>query len=197
MVDRVKNPDVHFPGQHKKEQVKVVYRRHIFFLIIGYLYTLVMSGVALWLYFYLPSVVPFLGSGLAAQVYDLVLLFVILFIFYTIFLTWTHYYLDAYIVSNERLLSIDQVDFFHREVSEADIGNVQDIEVTVKGFFATLIGFGDVRVQTAGADPRTLFLNDITDPYEAKNLILKLSEKNRKRELHDAYTYRPKTTPDA
>jgi len=119
---------------------------------------------------------------------------IIIFIFYTAFLTWTHYYLDAYIVTNQRVLTIDQIDFFHRKVSEADIGNVQDIEVVVQGFFANTLNFGDVRVQTAGADQRILFLDNIPYPYKAKDIILQFAEANRKVELHNAYTYEPNKT---
>ena len=122
---------------------------------------------------------------------------IILFILYTAFLTWTHYYLDAYIVTNQRILTIDQIDFFHRKVSEADIGNVQDIEVVAKGFFSNILHFGDVRIQTAGADQKTLFFDNIPYPYKAKDIILKFAEANRTVELHNAYTYEPnKTEPN-
>ena len=109
-------------------------------------------------------------------------------------MTWTHYYLDAYIITNQRVLTIDQIDFFHRKVSEADIGNVQDIEVVVQGFFANILNFGDVRVQTAGADQKILFLDNIPYPYKAKDIILKFAEDNRTVELHNAYTYEPDQT---
>jgi uncharacterized membrane protein YdbT with pleckstrin-like domain len=113
-------------------------------------------------------------------------------------LTWTHYYLDAYIVTNQRVLTIDQIDFFHRKVSEADIGNVQDIEVVVKGFFSNILNFGDIRIQTAGADQKTLFFDNVPYPYKAKDIILKFAEANRTVELHNAYTYEPnKTDPNS
>lgn len=181
----------HFPGQHKGEVVKIVFRRSIFFLIAPYIFNAIMLGVTLWLSRILPQSIPVLQGEFLAAVFNFVILLLIIFVFYTGFLTWTHYYLDAYIVTNQRILTIDQIDFFHRKVSEADIGNVQDIEVVVKGFFASTLHFGDVRVQTAGADKKTLFFNDVPYPYKAKDIILKFAEVNRSVELHNAYTYDP------
>jgi uncharacterized membrane protein YdbT with pleckstrin-like domain len=166
-------------------------------LVLGYVFTLIKSVLALVVYFALQYYVPFLREGLWSGILDIVFLMIMLFIVYTIFLTWVHDYLDTYIITTERVLSIDQIDFFHRRIAEADIGNVQDVKVRVNGVFATFLGFGNVRIQTAGADSSTLWLKDISLPYETKDLILKLSEKNRKLDLHHAYTYRPNIPNEA
>jgi uncharacterized membrane protein YdbT with pleckstrin-like domain len=194
MIDRVTGKNLHFPGQHKGEEVKIVFRRSIFFLIAPYILNLILLVVALIIANVLPNNIPILQEDFIASIFDFIITLIIIFIFYTSFLTWTHYYLDAYIVTNQRVLTIDQIDFFHRKVSEADIGNVQDIEVVVQGFFSNTLNFGDVRIQTAGADQKTLFFDNIPYPYKAKDIILKFAEDNRKVELHNAYTYEPNQT---
>ena len=194
MLDRATGKNLHFPGQHKGEEVKIVFRRAIFFLIVPYLFNLILLVVTFILSYNLPNSIVMLQDPFIGAVFDFVITLIIIFIFYTSFVTWTHYYLDAYIVTNQRVLTIDQIDFFHRKVSEADIGNVQDIEVVVKGFFSNTLNFGDVRIQTAGADQKTLFFDDIPYPYKAKDIILKFAEDNRKVELHNAYTYEPNKT---
>ena len=194
MIDKVTGKNLHFPGQHKGEEVKIVFRRSMFFLIAPYILNIILLAGSLILANVLPANIPILQEPFLAAVFDFIITLIIIFIFYTAFLTWTHYYLDAYIVTNQRVLTIDQIDFFHRKVSEADIGNVQDIEVVVQGFFANTLNFGDVRVQTAGADQRILFLDNIPYPYKAKDIILQFAEANRKVELHNAYTYDPNKT---
>lgn len=194
MIDRVTGKHLHFPGQHKDEEVKIVFRRSIFFLIAPYLLNLILLCIAIFISNVLPTNIPILQEPFMGAVFNFIITLIIIFIFYTSFLTWTHYYLDAYIVTNQRVLTIDQIDFFHRKVSEADIGNVQDIEVIVQGFFANTLNFGDVRIQTAGADQKTLFFDNIPYPYKAKDIILKFAEDNRKVELHNAYTYEPNKT---
>jgi uncharacterized membrane protein YdbT with pleckstrin-like domain len=198
MLDRVTGKNLHFPGQHKGEEVKIVFRRAIFFLIVPYLFNLILLVVTFILSYNLPNSLTILQDPFIGAVFDFIITLIIIFIFYTSFVTWTHYYLDAYIVTNQRVLTIDQIDFFHRKVSEADIGNVQDIEVVVKGFFSNTLNFGDVRIQTAGADQKTLFFDNIPYPYKAKDIILQFAEENRKVELHNAYTYEPtKTEPNS
>lgn len=191
MIDRITGKYLHFPGQHKGEEVKIVFRRSIFFLLAPYFLNLILLLGVIFISNFMVSSIQILQEPFINAVLDFVVSLVILFIFYTAFVTWTHYYLDAYIVTNQRVLTIDQIDFFHRKVSEADIGNVQDIEVVAKGLFSTTLNFGDVRVQTAGADQKVLFFDDIPYPYKAKDIILKFAEENRKIELHNAYTYDP------
>lgn len=198
MLHWAQGSHIHFDGQHQGEQVKVVLRRHIFFLILGYIYTILIALVSLILYFILPSFYPLLiEEETISIVYDLAFLLIALFLVYIMFLKWVNYYLDSYLITNQRLLSVDQEGMFHRRVAEADVGNVQDVKVLVKGFFATLIKFGNVRVQTASADSRTLYLDDVPAPYILKDLVLKLAEKNQQVDLHRAYTYRPDEDPDS
>lgn len=198
MLDRITGKHLHFPGQHKDEGVKIVFRRSIFFLIMPYILNLILLIILLVLAAILPNNITILQDPFIVSIFDFIITLIIIFILYTAFLTWTHYYLDAYIVTNQRVLTIDQIDFFNRKVSEADIGNVQDIEVVVKGFFSNTLNFGDVRIQTAGADQRILFFDNIPYPYKAKDIILKFAEDNRKVELHNAYTYDPtKTDPNS
>lgn len=198
MLDRITGKHLHFPGQHKDEEVKIVFRRSIFFLIMPYILNLILLIIVLVLAAILPDNIIILQDPFIVSIFDFIITLIIIFILYTAFLTWTHYYLDAYIVTNQRVLTIDQIDFFHRKVSEADIGNVQDIEVVVKGFFSNILNFGDVRIQTAGADQKTLFFDNVPYPYKAKDIILKFAEANRTVELHNAYTYDPnKTDPNS
>lgn len=83
------------------------------------------------------------------------------------FATWTHYYLDLWIITNRRIILVDQIHFFNRNVSTLRLERVQDIHIATTGIIATLLNFGTVKVQTAGAhashfktaglpDPRTL-----------------------------------------
>lgn len=194
MLDRITGNHIHFPGQHKDEEVKIVFRRSIFFLIMPYILNLVLLIILLVSATILPNNITILQDPFIGAIFDFIITLIILFILLTAFLTWTHYYLDAYIVTNQRILTIEQIDLFHRKVSEADIGNVQDIEVVVKGFFSNTLNFGDVRIQTAGADQKTLFFDNVPYPYKAKDIILKFAEANRTVELHNAYTYEPNKT---
>jgi uncharacterized membrane protein YdbT with pleckstrin-like domain len=90
-------------------------------------------------------------------------------------MVWVLYYLNMQIITNIRLVDIEQVSLFARTVSELNIHNVQDVTSESHGIFATLFGFGDVYVQTAGAQQRFVF-ETIGHPEEIKKLLLDLYE---------------------
>jgi uncharacterized membrane protein YdbT with pleckstrin-like domain len=83
---------------------------------------------------------------------------------------WTNYYLDAWIVTNHRIIDVEQHGLFSRSVSECRLERVQDVTVEVHGMLPTLLKFGDVRIQTAGETPQFV-LKNVPDPYRVKDLI--------------------------
>ena len=80
-------------------------------------------------------------------------LFVILFAFSN----FVDYYLDVWIVTNERIINIEQKGLFSREISEKELGQMQDITSDVDGFFATVLNYGNVYIQTAAEKERFVF----------------------------------------
>jgi hypothetical protein len=105
----------------------------------------------------------------------------LLLLWISFFLFWTNYYLDVLILTNERIIDIDQRSLFHRQVSEFRLENIQDITTDVPGFIATFLDFGDIHVQTAG-EKREFIINDAARPEEVKRLIA--DEHDRVLEMH-------------
>jgi uncharacterized membrane protein YdbT with pleckstrin-like domain len=89
-----------------------------------------------------------------------------------VFLTyiWTDYYLDVWIITNRRIIDIDQQGFFSRENATMQLSKIQDITTSVDGFFPTLIGYGMVRVQTAGYD-REFIMHGVKNPNHTRDMI--------------------------
>lgn len=83
---------------------------------------------------------------------------------------WTDYYLDMWIITNKRIISIDQQGFFRRSVSSFRFERLQDITVDIKGFIETMLDFGKITADTAGHDPFTI--RGIPNPRGVKSLIL-------------------------
>jgi hypothetical protein len=73
------------------------------------------------------------------------------------FANFIDYYLDVWIVTNERVINIEQKGLFSREVSEKELHKMQDITSDVDGFWATMLNYGDVYIQTAGEKERFVF----------------------------------------
>ena len=66
-------------------------------------------------------------------------------------IAWTtNYYLDIVLITNRRLLKIEQRGLFARDIAEMRLERIQDIRVDVMGIIPSLLDFGTLKVQTAG-----------------------------------------------
>ncbi len=92
------------------------------------------------------------------------------------FIIWTNYYLDVLLVTDRRIVDIEQKGFFHREISTVRLDNVQDITVNIGGILATLLDLGTIRIQTA-AEAREFIIKDVPKPNEVKSVIYDLHNK--------------------
>jgi len=112
---------------------------------------------------------------------DVVVLFIflssvfLLFIWVSIFVIWTDYCLDILIVTNMRIVEVEQKGFFSRELSTFRLENVQDITAESNGMIQTFLGFGTIHVQTAGED-RDFIMRGVPKPFELKNFISQLQD---------------------
>lgn len=99
------------------------------------------------------------------------------------FATWTHYYLDLWIITDRRIILVDQIHFFNRNVSIFRLERMQDIEFKITGIIPTLLNFGTLKAQTAGAHESNFASNGLPDPRGLQAVIQKAMD-NRLRVLH-------------
>ena len=87
---------------------------------------------------------------------------------------WTNFILDIWLVSTERIVRVEQIRLFNREVESLQLERVQDISIETRGVFATLLDFGTIRVETAGAERSHFVFGGISNPEKVKTAILGL-----------------------
>lgn len=68
------------------------------------------------------------------------------------FIIWTDIYFDEWIVTDRRIINIEQNRLFHRKISDFRIEKIQNITVEVPGLVANMLGFGSIKIETAGED---------------------------------------------
>lgn len=170
----------YLPSQLPDEKVVMVMRRDLFIMFKRVASFLLLFGLFFGFGLLLFSVFPDMFSAeylpllfLAGSAY---LLFVWLFFFFS----FVDYYLDVWIITNERIINIEQQGFFSRTVSEQRLFRVQDVTSEVVGFFPTILKYGYVYVQTAAEQQRFAF-EEIPNPNEVRDLIIKLAESERER----------------
>ena len=170
-----------FPSQRPDEKILLVVREHWFRLFLK-LFLMVLLAA-------LPFVVRYLISGnilsLAKEetlsVVNLILQLYYLALLVGLFIIWVLYYLNLHIVSEERIVDIDQVGLLNHVVSELNVETIEDVSSQTTGLFGNILDYGTVFIQTAGATERFQFEN-VPHPSQIAGLILEVYEKGQHRE---------------
>jgi len=165
----------HFRGQHEHENVLRVIHRHWFNIFVHFLIILVAFGFLVISLFAIPLLFPAILTADNARFFLFAENTFFIFIWLFSFLLWIDYYFDVWIITNERIVNIEQKGLFARHMSELNFGSVQDVTTVVTGILPTVLNYGDVVVQTAGEKERFVF-RMIPDPYIIKDSIMKLSK---------------------
>ena len=165
-----------FPSQQDDEQVFLVLREHWFHLFLKMIVWFIFAAGLVVFKLYMPKLAPDLfnedninTTTLFVQVYTL-------FLSLSLFLVWIFYYLNVQIITDRRVVDIDQVGLFSHTISELHIENIEDVTSETSGLFGTIFGYGMVFVQTAGTKERFEFDN-VPTPAAVERLILDIYEK--------------------
>ena len=164
----------HFQGQHENEDVLRIIHRHWFNIILQYIGIGCATIFLVVIFSILPKAAPITTDALPPLLLLFLLNTFLLFIWLYVFLIWVDYYFDVWIITNERIVNIEQKGLFNREVSELQFSRIQDVTSVVDGFIPTILNFGDVYVQTAAEEERFVF-RQIPDPYTIKDMVMQLS----------------------
>jgi hypothetical protein len=89
--------------------------------------------------------------------------------------------LDVWIVTDKRIVNIEQIALFQRSVSELEHSKIQDITSEIHGILPTLFRYGYIYIQTAGETQRFVF-KQVPNPVKTRNIIMKLQKKAIMRE---------------
>lgn len=95
-----------------------------------------------------------------------------LIIWMTLATIWTNYYLDTWIVTDRRIIYIEQIALFRRKVVTLRMERVQDVADEAHGVIETLLRFGTLRIQTAGPTGEFTVIEGIPNPDRVRNKIL-------------------------
>jgi len=107
-----------------------------------------------------------------------------LFSWLFVFQYFVEYWLDVFILTDKRILDIDQKGLFGRTVSELRLYRTQDVTAEIKGFWRTMFDYGDIFIQTAGEMERFHF-ECVAHPNRIAKMILELAETDRKEHLEE------------
>ncbi|MBU6389733.1 hypothetical protein KGQ71_04450 [Patescibacteria group bacterium] len=180
-----------FPGQEANEPVFVFARPYFVAFLPTFLVFLVIFAFLFFLEYLLlngmvpANDIPLAQIGLAilngAQLFALLIFFILIF----------NFYYTIVIVTDRRLVNIDQEQIFSRRISELQLEEIEDVTSSVNGLLPSVFNYGTVFIQTAGTADNFVMEN-IRYPREVAALTLSLSEQAKK---NDPETSRVPSTP--
>ncbi len=167
---------------HKKsyEHVVHVLRRHPITFVPKVALLIVLALVPLGLQFVFEGALPELVTENNSRALLILLAsFYYLSILVFFYAQFIDYYLDMWIVTNDRIVNVEQRGLFARTVAELDLYKIQDITSDVSGIIASIFDYGHVNIQTAGAELRFNFI-DVKTPHKLRKEIIELVRVDRK-----------------
>lgn len=179
---------LHFPTQRPDEHVVVLLRRH--WTVMAWAIARLIASVLLPIVL-LTAALFFTETQIYAGTPPYVLLVLGLSLYYLFMLlayfhSFVDYHLDIWVVTDQRIVAIEQEGLFRRVTSELNIMNVQDVTSEVHGKLETFLNFGNVHIQTAGQRERFVFEN-VPSPADVAKIILQTHTKAvRKKEIEMA-----------
>jgi MFS superfamily sulfate permease-like transporter len=165
-----------FSSQLDDEQVYIILREHWVHFLLKVLVWLFFVVILILFNRYARVYLPAIFEGEIGQVTQLFTQVYLLFLVLSLFLIFVFYYLNVQIITNIRIVDIDQVGLFSHVVSELHVENIEDVTSEVNGVLGTIFNYGMVYVQTAASIERFEFDN-VPNPAAIEKLLLELYEK--------------------
>lgn len=86
---------------------------------------------------------------------------------------WTDYYLDIWIVTNRRIINVEQLDLFNRRITSWNLQDIREVSVHVENVVQTFFSYGTLTIETAGSGTDAHeTVEGIPHPEHVRELIL-------------------------
>lgn len=158
-----------FEGHKDGEKLIVFVRQHWFLLVSPTFYACIASIFPIVLIIIFARViVNHPGSSVMFMFCWMVYL---MCIWFALAYKVVFYILNAWIVTDSRILDIWHKGLFNREVSELHLESIQDISVNTKGIVQSYLNFGNIDIQTAATENHFTF-EEVPHPIAIKDSIM-------------------------
>lgn len=159
------------------EKILIVVRRHPIVLVLELFEMVVAAFLPIGIFVVLQSMDSVANSDPYRQLLILGGVIYYFFIWLISFFMWVDYILDMGIITERRVINIEQRALFNREVSEYFLHNIQDVTVKKIGIMPTFFDYGDLVFSTHGAQTFTLY--DVLEPEKIRRRIMELYLKEK------------------
>lgn len=170
----------HLIKKKSYEKIEYVLRRHPITFVPQLLLSIILFVVPIAVYFMIKSIFPSILDG--EIIFAIIVLSASIYYLSVLLFSFTHFvdfYLDVWIVTNDRVVDIEQFGLFSRTISELDLFRIQDVTTDIHGIFATFFKYGNLTVKTASTNLNLVF-HDISNPNKIRQELLRLAHEDYK-----------------
>lgn len=170
-ISEMPDEDFEFDNQRPDEKVVMMRRRHPWVLartgwVIIAVVVIILIAFLIWGASLISSVVLIVGLIFAA-IYAVI--------------RWLIYTNDFFILTDQRIISVEQKGLFSRRVSETELENIYSLAYEIKGFMASMLNFGSIKVSTVGDEISMIELQNVENPHFVHEKIVGLQKKAREK----------------
>jgi len=121
------------------ENIEMVVRRHW------------IVYIQLWIYAFLWISVSSTLLGFFWLQFWLIIILCVFWMMFLLFLyiEWLNHELDLFIITNTRIIWVEQISFLNRTISECHLAQVQEVNAKTKWLLSNLLNFWTLLIQTA------------------------------------------------
>ncbi len=136
--------------------------------------------VMLGIYFFSGLIVTFIIWWLFGFWFWWNIINIVIWLFFSLFLfiEWLNHELDMYIVTNNRIIWIEQIAFLNRWVTETNLGQVQEVNSKNTWLLSNLLNYWTLSIQTAWSKT-TLQMSYCSDTIQTQRKILNIVDNYR------------------
>jgi hypothetical protein len=160
-------------GEYVTDAVRkhwIVYARDFILHAFGCLIFIVAA-------YYLALHGSFGGVSGGESAYGAMVLIMFALIFWTsFFYAWTKEYFDVWYITTVHIIAINQKEMFTRDEAFMELVRIQDVFFEKEGLLSNLLGFGRLRVQSAGTE-QEFVIENVHDVETVAHAIMEIRDK--------------------
>lgn len=156
--------DYSFNGQRAGEGVEDIIKNHPLVLFWPLIKTVLLIAVPI-------AILIFWGASTAFSITAFVCAILAITVFSKAYYVYSA---SMLIITTERVIYLDQKNFFKRKIIETNLDKIQDVTSDTDGVARTAFDYGDVIIRTAGGTAGSeIVVKDIASPYDVQQDITK------------------------
>lgn len=153
------------------EKLIIEIRKHIFYFYVSITGILIVAVIPLVIHRIMIEFIIFTNPLIINLFFILVYAIFLIFVATVIFIQWTDYYIDVWLITDQRVVDFELKGLFHRDIVSVTLDKVVDVKVIINGVIENMLKIGDIHIQTAGTD-KEFIIKGARNPEAMRDTIL-------------------------